>query len=149
MLRVVVDSRHHLGTAEPLRVLERRVGNELAGLEIEQAQHDGGRAEIHGDPVERTWPAINFLTVEEHAVALSRHGGGEMGRAAGAGQTERLPLDAHAAAAHGVADDARGRRTKVLRRICDNVLRRRSHRVARGFSPALQRRTKVLRHARG
>ena len=36
--RVVVDARHHVRAAEPLRVLERRVGDQLARLEVEQPQ---------------------------------------------------------------------------------------------------------------
>ena len=36
MLRVVVDARHHVGAAEPLRVLERRVGDELAGFQVDE-----------------------------------------------------------------------------------------------------------------
>ena len=53
MMRVVMNARHHIGAAEALRVFERSVGDQLAGLEVEQPQHDRGRAQVHGDAMER------------------------------------------------------------------------------------------------
>ena len=45
MFGVVVDSGHDVRAAEPLRILERRVCDELAGLEIDQTDDDGRGAE--------------------------------------------------------------------------------------------------------
>ncbi len=51
MLAVVMDARHHVGTAEPLRVFERRIGDAGAGLQVEKTQHHGGGSQVHGDAV--------------------------------------------------------------------------------------------------
>ena len=72
MLAVVVDARHDLGAAEALRVLERRVGDELARLEIEQPEDDRRGAEIHREPVERARPAIDLDAVEQDAIPVAR-----------------------------------------------------------------------------
>ena len=52
-------------------------------------------------PVERS----DFLAVDQDAVAVAGHGGVRRRSPRAAGRSERVPLDAHAAAAHGVAAD--------------------------------------------
>ena len=78
MLGVVVDARHDVGAAEALRVLERGVGDQFAGLEVDQAQDDGGGAEVHGEAVDGTGGALDFDAVDEDAVAVAGDGGIEL-----------------------------------------------------------------------
>ena len=108
MVGVVLDARHHVGPAEALRVFERRVGDELAGFEVDQAQDDGRRAQVHRDAVDRPGRAVDFDAVEQDAIAVARDGGIELHLLAAGGQAERVPLDAHLAAAHRVAFDFAG-----------------------------------------
>ena len=74
MLRVVVDARHHVRAAEALRVFERRVGDQFAGFEVDQAQDDGRRAEVHRDAVDRPGGARDLDAVDEDAIAVARDG---------------------------------------------------------------------------
>ena len=67
MLGVVVDARHHVRAAEALRVLERGVGDQLAGLEIEQPEDDGRRAEVHREAVNRASSTRDFDPVDSNA----------------------------------------------------------------------------------
>ena len=103
MVGVVVDARHHVGAAEALRVFERRVGDELAGLEVDQAQDDGRRAEVHRDAVDRAGRAVDLDAVEEDAVAVARDARVERHLLPLVGQAQGVALDAHLAAAHRVA----------------------------------------------
>ena len=49
MLGVVRDARHHLRSAEALRILKRSVRDQLAALQIQQPQHDRRGAQVHRD----------------------------------------------------------------------------------------------------
>ena len=69
MVRVVMDARHHVGTAESLRIFERGVGDQFAGFEIDQAQDDRGRAQVHGDAVNRPAAIGDLLSIEQDAVS--------------------------------------------------------------------------------
>ena len=114
--RIVVDARHHVGAAEALGILERGVGDQLAGLQVEEAQHDGGGAEVHGD-------AVGGRSAEP---STSR---------ARVGSPTALPLDAHVAAPHGVAANLPAVARHCVRQDRRKLplrCRSRSARVARG-----------------
>ncbi len=82
MLGVVVDARHHIRSAEALGIFEGGVGDQFAGFQVEQAQDDGGGAQVHG----KSEAGAGNMCVEK------RKSGG-------------LALNAHVAAPHGVAAD--------------------------------------------
>ena len=111
MLGVVMDPRHDVGPAEALRILERRVGDELAGFEIDQPEHDGGGAEVDREAVDRTGRAGDSSPVIASTMrSPSRTTADRAPRLAAGRKVERVPLDAHLAAAHRVALDLAGRR---------------------------------------
>ena len=112
MSGVVVDARHHVRAAEALRILERRVGDELAGLEVEEPQDDRRRAEIHRDAVNRTAGAIDLLAVIESTMRSPSRvtAGSSVVVPSAGGQVQGRALDAHLAAAHRVARDLALRR---------------------------------------
>jgi len=105
VLRVVVDARHHVRTTESLRILERRVGNLLARLEVEEAQHDGRGAEIHREAVNRPGASSDLSSFNEDAIAVARHCWLELERTRTHRKPERMPLDLHLTAAHRVTRD--------------------------------------------
>jgi hypothetical protein len=74
VLGIVLDPRHHVGAAEALRVLERRVGDQCAGLEIVETQHHRGGAEVHRQAVDRPGRARDLLAVDQDAIAGTGHG---------------------------------------------------------------------------
>ena len=78
MLAVVADARHHVGAAEALRILERGVGDLLAGLQIEQPEHDRGGAQVHRDAVDRAGAARDLFAIDQDAIAIARHRGVEL-----------------------------------------------------------------------
>ena len=113
MLRVVVDAGHDVGAAEPLRIFERRVGDQLAGLQVEQPQHDRRRAQSIAmpwiGPVERSTSSPSMRMRSPSRVTA----GSSVMFAMADRQFERVPLDAHLAAAHRVAANfARRRRSR-------------------------------------
>ena len=114
MLGVVVDPRHHVRAAEALRVLERGVGDQLAGLEIEQAEHDGRRAEVHRQAVDRAGRPRRFPRRRCRMRSPSRVTAGSSARpACRAAQVERMPLESRMLAApHRVAARRRRRRRR-------------------------------------
>jgi hypothetical protein len=102
MDRVVLDARHHVRAPEPLWILERRVGDLVARLEVEQAHDHGRRAEIHGDARGSAPP---IARPRRHQSECDRRpGDGRVKPPAGRHGigAERVPLDAHLSAAHGV-----------------------------------------------
>ncbi len=105
MLGVVADARHDLGSAEALRVLERRVRNLLAGFEIEETEHDRRRAEVHREAMDRGGRPCDLFAVDQDAIAVTRHSGVERRALLCSRQRERLSLDSHLATPHRVAAD--------------------------------------------
>ena len=107
MLGVVMDPRHDVRAAEALRILERRVGDLLAGLEIDQPDDDGCGAEVDRETVNRAGRAGDVLAGRrvDDAIAVAHDGGIERRRLVGGRKIERLSLDAHLSAPHRVALD--------------------------------------------
>ena len=105
---VVVDARHHVGSAESLRILERRVGHELAGLEVDQANDNRRRTEIHREPVDRAARFVEHLAADpvDDPAALSYHRGIDRHLRLADRQVQRVALDAHVTAPHRVALDS-------------------------------------------
>ncbi len=93
MQRVVLNAGHHVGAAETLRIFERGVGHQFAGLEVEQTQHHGGGAQVHGDAVASGADTAAWQDHRRHRrppAPLRRTGS---------------TFDLHLAAPHGVAPD--------------------------------------------
>jgi hypothetical protein len=107
---VVMDPRHDVGAAEALRVFERRVGDLLAGLEVDQADDHGRGTEIDREAVNRPARAGDFFAGArlDDAIAVTDDGGIECRLPVRGRQVERLPFDAHLPAAHRVAFDLPG-----------------------------------------
>ncbi len=82
-----MDARHHVGTAEPLRVFERRVGDAGAGFQVEKAQHHGGGSQVHGEAVERTRSALDLFAVKQDALPVTNHRRIDMDAAQSLGET--------------------------------------------------------------
>src|SRR5689334_11946529 len=111
--RVVLDAAHDVRAAEALRVLEGRIRDELARFEIEQAEHNGRRSDIHRDAVDRGDGAGDLDAVEEDAIdTLARDAWVQRDRLATGWQPQCVPLDAHLAATHRVTGHGAG--------ICDH-----------------------------
>ena len=72
MMCVVMNARHNIGAAEALWVFERSVGHQLAGFQVQQPQHDGGRPQVHCDAKQRTGAAIDFHAVDQNAITVAR-----------------------------------------------------------------------------
>ena len=111
---VVMDPGHHVRAAEALRILERRVRDELAGFEIDQPDDDGGRPEVDREAVNRTGRAGDLFPGHgvDDTIALTHDRGIERRRLVGGRKVQRAPLDAHLAAAHRVALDLARRRRR-------------------------------------
>ena len=109
---VVADARHHVGAAEALRILERGVGDLLAGFQVEQAQHDRGGAQVHRDAVDRPRGARDLRAVDQDALAIARH------------RRVRAPLRGPAAGRTRGARCACWPRRIVWQRTCARRLRR-------------------------
>jgi hypothetical protein len=111
MIGVVADASHDLGSAEALRVLERGVGNLLAGFQIEEAEHDRRRAEVHREAVDRRRRSGDLLAVEQDAIAVACNSGIErcalvslrLRAVRYGGQAEPRLLNPHLPSAHRVA----------------------------------------------
>ena len=103
MLGVVGDARHDFRAAEALRILKRSVRDQLAGFEIDEAQDNRRGAEVHGDAVDGPGGAFHFDAVDEDAVSIASDRGIELECAIADRQSERVALDAHVSAPHGVA----------------------------------------------
>ena len=102
VIRVVSDARHHLRAAETLRILKRSVRNQLAALEVEQAQNDRRRPKVHSEPMDRPGRAFHLSSIYKDAATVACHCRIELERGAD-GQTECVALDAHAPPPHGMA----------------------------------------------
>src|SRR6202034_1421771 len=103
MAGVVCDARHDLGAAEALRIFKGGVGNQLSIFEVQQA-HDHGRcSKIHRDSVNGTSGSLDFDSVNQDAVSVTRHSRIERESLTASGQAVCLPFNAHVSAAHGVA----------------------------------------------
>ena len=73
MLAIVADAGHHVGAAEALRILERRIGDQLSGFKIEEPQDNSRGTEVHGDTVNRAVRAIYLDAIDQDAVAVASY----------------------------------------------------------------------------
>ena len=103
MLGIVGDARHHVGAAETLRILKRCVRDQFAGFQIEQTQHDRRGTEVHRDAVNWAVEPLDLDAVDQDAISVACDRRIELHFPITARQAERLALDAHVAAPHGVA----------------------------------------------
>ncbi len=108
MSGVVVDPRHDVRAAKALRVLERRIGDELAGFEIDQPDDDRGRPEIDREAMDRTGRSGRSSSplIPSTMRSPSRTTAGSSAVVWWRGRKmQRASLDAHLAPPHRVALD--------------------------------------------
>ena len=108
VIGVVGNARHDFRPAKALRILKRSVRDQLAAFQIDQPQDNGRRPQIHGDAVNGSRGALHFDAVDEDAVSVARDRRIEFELVMAHRQPERLPLDAHVSAPHGVAANVAG-----------------------------------------
>src|ERR1041385_5043859 len=71
---VVMNPRHDIGTAEPLRIFKRSVGNDFTGFQIQKPDHNRGGAQVHRESMNWAVVAINLLTLQKNSVAVTSYG---------------------------------------------------------------------------
>ena len=105
---IVMNPRHDVGPPEPLRVLKRRVRNNVPRLEVEKPKDNRRRSQVQRQAVNRSIGAVDLFAVEKYFFARARNAGIDFQFLALDREMKSMPLDFHFTAAHRVAaDDAR------------------------------------------
>ena len=102
VLGVVRDARHDFRAAESLRILKGCVRNQFTAFEIHESQHNRRSPKVHGDP--ENWPRgpFHFNSVNQDSISIARDRGVESELPIADGQSERVPLNDHVSAPHGM-----------------------------------------------
>src|SRR3954454_21170233 len=107
MFGVVVNSGHDVRSTEALRILERCVGHNLAGFEIDETGDDGRGAKIDSQAVNGSSGPCDLLTSRgiDDTLAFPDDGRIEHCGSVRDGQVQSVALDAHLPTPHRVALD--------------------------------------------
>ena len=103
MLGIVGDTGHHLGATETLGILKRCIRDQFAGFEINQPQDDRCGPEVHRDSVNWAPTPLHLDSVDQNAISVACDRRIEFHFPITARKAERVALDPHVPAAHGMA----------------------------------------------
>ena len=88
MLAIVGDAIHHVAAAEALRIFQRAHVHAGPGLEVDQFEHDRGRAEVDGQAVKVAAVVVDMLIAVEDRVAVPGHERVDRNRRGGGGRQD-------------------------------------------------------------